>query len=68
MKLTENQKIVLKTVLVKTPFVDVVREWEMAHDRNLVLDELLELLKKLKITIKKDYVKRLREIADMGKK
>ena len=67
MKLTENQKIVMRAILTKTPTADVVMCWDEKHDRHLALDEIVEILKKLKITIRKEDVKYLRRIADMGK-
>jgi hypothetical protein len=54
--------------LARTDFGSLVTCWEIAYDRNLVADELLELCKKLKITVRKDTVKRMRELADKGKK
>lgn len=68
MKLTEDQQTVLKALLALTDFSRIVLCWEFAHDRNLVVDELLELCKKLKITVRRDQVKHMRELADKGKK
>jgi hypothetical protein len=58
----------LRALLASSEFVTLVSSWPLAYDRHLVVDELLELLKKLKITIRKDQVKRMRDIADKGKK
>lgn len=68
MKLTDNQKAVIGTLLSRSEFYSLLSCWEMAEDRNLVLDELLELCKKLKIKIRQEHAKNLRIFADRGKK
>ena len=68
MKLTENQKILLSAVLHRMNFDNILTGWEFASDRHLSVDEMLELVKKLKMTVRKEQVKRWREVADMGKK
>lgn len=67
MKLTENQVTVISSLLTVLPMSDTVRRWEYKHDRHLVVDELLDLCKKMKIVVSKEHARMLRDTADRGR-
>lgn len=68
MKLTEDQITVLRVVLSKAYFEQIIGAWSTSHDRNLVLDELLRLCSKLNITVSKQQKAVFRIYAGQGKK
>ncbi len=67
MKFTENQKVIVRALLSQARVEGILSYWDYKHDRHLVLDEITDLSKKLKMTIKKEQLKSWREWADKGK-